>query len=291
MAFRLNRDQPIGPQLRRLIQREMTAAVALLGTAEPGDAAIHEARVCVKKSRAILRLLQPALCSDYRRETKQLRGAGDALSTLRDADATEETLNALRNRYPTAISSAALAGIAGGLRARKQVARARSKDSLATARRGLADSARSTPSSVERVATVRRVRKGMVRGYRRARRALRQVAPDSDVARFHLWRRRVKDHWYQIRLVERFSPALRTRAKALRRLEALLGDDHNLALLRDLILAAPDRYGSARSTALVLGCIARRQAVLRRRALDLGHRLFPDPPGAFARSLEKWWRA
>jgi hypothetical protein len=56
------------------------------------------------------------------------------------------------------------------------------------------------------------------------------IRANSDDARFHTWRRRVKDHWYHMRLLEHLNATAHARARRLTRLEAWLGDDHNLVL-------------------------------------------------------------
>jgi hypothetical protein len=122
------------------------------------------------------------------------------------------------------------------------------------------------------------------------RRELRELRIDSGTARFHLWRRRLKDHCYQLRLFEELHFTPRARADALNRLEEWLGEDHNLAILRGILLAAPGRYGSARDTTLVLGCITKRQATLRRKTIALGRRMFADRPQDFERAVRVWWR-
>jgi hypothetical protein len=75
----------------------------------------------------------------------------------------------------------------------------------------------------------------------------------------------------------------------LRDLQTWLGEDHNHALLRAAILAAPDRFGDASTTAVVLGCIAKHQSWLRGHALRLGHRLFSAKPADFRKSVGSWW--
>jgi hypothetical protein len=77
----------------------------------------------------------------------------------------------------------------------------------------------------------------------------------------------------------------------LRELEEWLGNDHNEALLRGLLVASPERFGDARSIAIVLGCITKDQAWLRGRALRLGRRLFTLKPAEFSRSVTNWWPA
>jgi hypothetical protein len=115
------------------------------------------------------------------------------------------------------------------------------------------------------------------------------VHANPDDSAFHMWRRRVKDHWYHIRLLEGINAKALRRARRLKRLETWLGDDHNLVLLRTTMLNEAAQFGRDRTTALVLGCIATHQATLRRRALRLGHRLFARRSKVFRRSVDSWW--
>lgn len=45
-----------------------------------------------------------------------------------------------------------------------------------------------------------------------------------------------------------------------------------------------------RMTAVVLGCVAKYQTTLRRRALKSGRQLFASTPSAFRTQIDKWWR-
>jgi hypothetical protein len=98
----------------------------------------------------------------------------------------------------------------------------------------------------------------------------------------------VKDVWYQVRLFERTRRDALDMAAALKGLEQALGDDHNLAVLRDTMTSAPKRYGDAESVAVVLGCITRRQRALRLRALDMGARLFAPPAKRLRTRARRW---
>jgi hypothetical protein len=115
---------------------------------------------------------------------------------------------------------------------------------------------------------------------------MKQLDIDSDAAQFHLWRRRVKDHWYHMRLMAARHPTARSRARRLKELERWLGSEHNLAILRTTILAAPAQFGDARTTDLVLGCIIKYQKWLRERALKLGRRLLARQPRALWKTLK-----
>src|SRR5262249_15317039 len=114
------------------------------------------------------------------------------------------------------------------------------------------------------------------------------AATSSDTA-FHEWRRRVKEHWYQTRLFQKGRRAIRGRARALKRLEGHLGEDHDLATLSRLLRRNPRRFGGEESTRAVLTCIDRRHAMRRRDALAAGRRLFADKPAKVASNIVDGW--
>src|SRR5262249_57229403 len=119
-------------------------------------------------------------------------------------------------------------------------------DLLPKVTRDLRRSAGSTIRDLRRAAAVASMRAGIRRGYQRARKAMAQVQAHPEDVLFHAWRRRVKDHWYHVRLLDGLNRRADTRARRLHRLETWLGDDHNLVLMRAAILSAPARFGDAR---------------------------------------------
>jgi hypothetical protein len=291
MAFRLTRHKPTAQELARVVAKEFDKAGEAIAHGARAEA-IHEARKRIKKIRAVLRLLQKNLREDYRVENRRLRAEAHRLSLLRDVDAMAETMTSVRRRYGHVITPSIFAAVCRGLAAQRHqtVARLNPERLVARAVRELRRSAKSIVPRIRGAASIDAVRAGMRRGYRRARKALARVDADPCDARFHAWRRRVKDHWYHVRLLGGLNAWAHGRVRRLKRLETSLGDDHNLVLLRTTILSAPARFGTDRSTALVLGCVARYQATLRRRALRLGHRLFAYKPRAFQRSVDRWRR-
>jgi CHAD domain-containing protein len=291
MAYRLRRKKSPANELSRVVTREFQKAVEEIGGQSASRTeAIHEARKHVKKIRAVLRLLQRKLGKDYRIHTRRLRAVAHQLSSLRDADATAETMEAVRDHYPRLITTPIFAAVCRGLSSRKRgtVARVDPDRLLLRVERELRRAANSLPRQIRRQGKYAVVRAGVARGYRRARKAMAAVHARPEDTRFHTWRRRVKDHWYHMRLLEDLAARPRARAHGLKRLETLLGDDHNLVLLREAILSAPARFGDERTTALVLGCIAKYITALRRRSLKLGERTFAGTPGVFRHSIDRW---
>jgi CHAD domain-containing protein len=289
MAFRLRR-RPIASELQRLVRKELRAAMKRLKGDDVAEEDIHEARKSIKKVRAVVKLLRSPLGSWYAAENLQLREAGRRLALRRDADVMIETLEALRGRYSAVVSRRLVQSVARRLRQDRRDVRKRGGPAARQAAAMLNQVHDRLPRRLAKVGGWSSVRKGLVQAYARSRAAMKGLTPESSAAEFHEWRRRIKEHWYDIRLFEGQHPAPRGRARSLKTLESRLGDDHNLALLEQLLLEHADRFGRAQTIALVLGSIQKRQRALRGRALASGHRLFGAKPAKFDAAVGRWWR-
>jgi CHAD domain-containing protein len=289
MAYQLKRRRPLAKELSRIVIKEFDHALEQIRQDRRRGEAVHEARKSVKKIRAVLRLLQKNLGKAYRVENQRLRTVAHQLSALRDMDALAETMKAVRDHHPRSVTPPVFAAISRGLagRTRGALSHLHPDRLLARVAGELRQSSTSTARQIRRVSTGS-VQRGIARAYLRARKAMIRVTNSPEDLRFHAWRRRVKDHWYHMRLVERFHPTAHARVRRLKRLETWLGDDHNLVLLRRTILTAPARFGGERANALVLGSIDIYQATLRKRALTLGDQLFAHRPKVFGKSVGAW---
>ena len=287
MAFRLER-RPIAKQLRRLVRKELDAAIDGLDVGDASAIRVHDVRKHIKKARAIVKLLRGPLGKRYARQNERLRAAGRRLSGLRDAEVMLQTLESLHARFVAVITPTIEKGIARALRhhrreAHKQ-AHARARQAL-----GLLKRSRATlPGRVEHATGFRVVRRGLTRVYERSKLALADLTPVSGAAELHAWRRRVKEHWYHVRLFESSQPATQARARSLKVLQASLGEDHNLALLGDRLLGHSERFGGVETSAVVLDCIHKRQGILRRRALTSGRQLFAATPEKIEALVNRW---
>ena len=93
----------------------------------------------------------------------------------------------------------------------------------------------------------------------------------------HEWRKRVKDHWYHVRLLG----AGTAYEKRLKQLEDSLGEFLNLGMLREHAIGAPPELVAA---------INEEEDEMRKRALELGGKLYRQKPGAAVRMLRKGWK-
>jgi CHAD domain-containing protein len=291
MAFRLKRRKAVGRQLSRVVSAELSSAVDAIGTNGTMSVEdVHEVRKHVKKVRAVLHLLEPSLGKGYDSLNSGLRNASRRLSALRDADASVETLEKLRARYPRVLTASVVQTLDRALKADKQREQSHAPRLLPGVVRTLKQSTRTVPASIRKAAGEDAMRSGMRRAYRRAREAMPLARGQGDDEGMHRWRRRVKDHWYHMRLLKGVNGRISGRVRRLKQLERWLGDHHNLVVLHRRILTAPARFGDARTVAAVLGCIDERRLALWRRAYKRGRLLFAARPTRFRRQIDRWWK-
>jgi CHAD domain-containing protein len=133
---------------------------------------------------------------------------------------------------------------------------------------------------------------GLRRVYRTGHRALALAAENSSVENLHEWRKQAKYLWHQLQLLEAaWTGSDKELGDQTHRLSQLLGNDHDLAVLRETLAADPLAYGGHRILKGVFAVIDRRSQELERQAFALGRKLYKDPPKVFTSRIEAYWKA
>src|SRR5437588_484133 len=125
---------------------------------------------------------------------------------------------------------------------------------------------------------------GLMRTYRDGRRAMREASRTRTLEALHDWRKRVKDLWYELRLLAPVcGPAFQGAAAEAGELADILGDDHDLGVLRQTLLARATEPGL--DLEALIGLIDYRREQLETQAVLIGERLYAESPGAFRRRI------
>jgi CHAD domain-containing protein len=279
--------------MRRIAAGRAESTLRRLRGAAPGDPgfadAIHGARKDLKKLRTVVRLLREELGADRAVENRCYRDAGRALSGSRDAEVKLQTLDALGERRPD-LAGESLSAWREALRAERDGALEGSDEIAVFEAIGPIEAGRDRIAAWElELDGGRLIERGVRRAYARGREAMRAVEDEPSEANLHEWRKRAKDLWYALRLLHGAWPELiGPTAEQAHALADLLGDHHDLALLREDLAA---RSFSAEAGEALAEAIEDRQRELAAAALDLGRRLYAEKPKAFARRLRRYWTA
>jgi len=102
----------------------------------------------------------------------------------------------------------------------------------------------------------------------------------------------VKDLWYQLRLLRDAWPkVMKATADEAKALSRVLGDDHDLAVLAQLVADDRDLTGEPSADRdRLLELIDRRRGELLEQARQQGRRLYAESPKAFRRRLQTYVR-
>jgi CHAD domain-containing protein len=290
MGYRLRSGEGAADGVRRIARGQIDVAAHELDGQGDGDldSAVHEARKAFKRLRALVRVSRDALGDEvYRRENTIFRDAGRRLSAARDAAVMVETLDDLTARYRAELADGAFAGLRDAMAAEAAAASARlADDSGAVAEvQGALEATRRRVGGwpLDDDGGLELLEPGFERVYRRGRRALKAARKDADTEQLHELRKRAKDLWHAAQILRPAAPKpMKKLARRAHALSDLVGDDHDLAVLR---AAARERHATLApgELALLEGLIARRRRRLQRKALSRGRRVYARKPRKLAR--------
>jgi CHAD domain-containing protein len=295
MPAELGRSDANAHGVRRVLCDEIEEAIRLLQGRRITDRDIHSARRTLKRARATLRLLRPAVSARvFDRENAALRDVARPLGAARDAKVLLDSLNRLAKRYGGPARHSVPAAF------RQQLVREQAQSGRAVKRPHSARAApiRNLRTSQQRIAAARlrstgwtEVGTGLCRVYHAGRKAVKQARETTTPECLHEWRKQAKYLWHQLQLLRPMSPEqIGTLADRMKKLSDYLGDDHDFAVLRAKITVHADRFSETGGPAALLALIDRCQDRLRARAFLVGRRIYHDPPAVFTKRFERYWQ-
>lgn len=294
MGYVIQRNESVIKALRRVATEQIDRA--LQETAADGlerNEAVHQARKRCKKIRALLRLVRPAFEPSYAEENAWYRDAARELSWVRDAQSVLDTHVALVQRHGEQLDAAAMAQVTAWLTQRRDaVAADRDKMDVAIARfRQRLEQGRDRVQDWSlRDRGFDAVAGGVLETHRRGRRAMAQAYAAPSTEHFHEWRKRVKYHWYHMRLLRNLHPTMvRAQRDQADRLGECLGEEHDLAVLSAL-LAEADGQWPVDTTETLLALAQQRRQQLRERARRPGALLYCEKPKRLRQRLACYWQ-
>ncbi len=297
MGYVIKPGRRIQKGVRRVAAERLDDAIAHLDRVlcEPEtdvdlETVVHEVRKRCKATRGLARLVKPALGDEFASFDRTVRDAANQLSALRDAHAVLATFDVLlasrpaddavrmmRDRQAT-MSFGATRDAGDGGDGRIETVRALLVHARDAAQRW------KVPQGFDTIEA------GIAATYRQGRSSLRRAHADPTDHRLHEWRKAAKYLWYQMQLVHDAAPTvLGPLVDQLDRLAEALGDDHDLAVLVELLDEHPDDYGTPSSVAHVRTLARDRQHVLRARAMRSGATIYAESDHAFAHRIARYW--
>jgi CHAD domain-containing protein len=288
MGFRLKLREPLPEGLKRVFREEIDSALQCCQhPAKERGVTVHEVRKHLKKLRAAMRLAIGQVGKNcHGQENRCVREIGRLISDLRDAQVRLQTFIELRDKASKKTDQQ--------LFPRTEELLLLERESFSAAFAGWQSQAIPQLEGVKaRLMEWRldglnwkQICNAVCKIYRRGQGALAKTIDDPDPEHFHAWRKRVKDVWYQLRILQPLNRVvLEEMAHDAEVLGELLGSEHDLDFLWARLEKESGDEALADELAQLQKLITRRCKRLRRNALELGRRFYAEPSKAFAKRI------
>lgn len=288
MGFRLKLREPLPDGLKRVFREQIQSALQLCEhPARQRGVTVHEVRKHLKKLRAAMRLAVGEVGKNqHAREDRCVREIGRLVSDLRDAQVRLQTLIQLRDEAAKKSEENPFPHLEELL--------SLERESFSAAFDGWQKQAipklervgeRLSKWPLDRI-TWKQICGAVEKIYERGQRGLAKTIKKPIPENFHAWRKRVKDLWYQLRILQPLNRVVLEKiAGDAEVLGELLGCEHDFHFL----LARLDKESgddALHGELMQLHKVIRKRGKrLRRNALELGRRFYAERSKAFAKRI------
>jgi CHAD domain-containing protein len=288
MAFKLKLREPLSDGLKRVFREQIESALHMCqNPAKQRGVTVHEVRKHLKKLRAAMRLAIGEVGKNcHANEDRCVRKIGRLISDLRDAQVRLQTFIELRDQAAKKSQQQ--------LFPRTEELLLLERDSFSAAFAGWQTQA---IPQLERAKarlmdwpleglTWKQICGAVAKIYKRGQRGLAKTIADPVPENFHEWRKRVKDIWYQLRILQPLNRVvLEEMAHDAEVLGELLGREHDLDFLWARLEKECGDEALSGELSQLQKLITKRCKRLRRDALELGRRFYAEPAKAFAKRI------
>ena len=283
----LNAQEPLRAELLRVVDALIDSATDSMGQMATQES-LHQLRTTIKRLRALLRLIRPAIPELFDRENARLKAAARRLGFTRDTDVGRETLQTLPVSDSTekAAVAAALAGFNSSHPPSQDL-----DQSIAGVRMDLQLTRRNLHRWKFRGNERELVETGLRAVYRQGRKRMHIACKQGQDEAFHRWRIRAKNLYYELQFLESVWPnRLHRMISHLAQLQEELGLDHDISVLRSRLQKNPDAFGGTEAIKRVLRCLDNESRKHRCVSIPLGRKIWAEKPRRFVDKVGKHWR-
>lgn len=289
MPFRFKKKEPVRKAVRRLCCERLDDALKILDKAPKIEAA-HPIRKEIKKLRSILRLERGMIGKKaFRRHNGTLREAAGLLTAFRDAQVELSAYESLVKHYRHKLPARAFPEIKSALEKNSRAEGKKLEGSITPLREILCESKDELDHLKIKSKGWKAIGPGLRRIYCNGRVASETAHREPSEENFHEWRKRAKDLWYQLHLLCPARPnRLGDRVERLAQLGDLLGDGHDLFMLKEFVR---EKFLQSQHAETLKELIGSRQKKLHSKALKLGGRFYRQKPNEFCGRIEDYWKS
>lgn len=306
--LQLGRFEVLGTGIKRVTMEQLELAATGFFEGESEFAgAIHESRKAIKRIRSLLRLVRGELGDRiFSYEDKTLRDTGRSISEIRSAAAMTGAAILIVDLYGSLLAEGTFEEMVSRLEHRRDVLELNALEDPMLVERVVRNLEKAyhrysgwpTDPDAREVYGVgirngfQAIAPGLDATYGRGRREMAAAYMQPSAERFHSWRKRAKYLRHQMEfLVPLWPEVVAGMAVTLHRLGEVLGEDHDLAEVVELIHRRPEFCPDPRERSLFTALAQQRRSELQVVAEILGRRIYAESPESLRDRFSEYWDA
>jgi CHAD domain-containing protein len=304
--LQMSQTETLAEGIKRVTMEQLEwGAAGFFDGEELFASAIHESRKSIKRVRSLLRLIRYELPPDvYRYEDRSLQKTGQMISEVRSASAIAATARMIDQMYGEFLAPGAFEETIAKLERRRDILELHALEDPNLVTRVVRTFERayhrysSWPTDPEAREvyglgirdSYEAISPGLTKTYSRGRREMVTAFTRTSPHAFHAWRKRAKYLRHQMEFLAPLWPeAIAAMAVTLDRLGEVLGEDHDLQELNDLIHVRSDLCPNPRERSFFGALISQRRSELQVAAEVLGRRVFAEKPEWLEHRFGEYW--
>lgn len=307
-TFRLLPGEELGPGLKRLGVETIDAAIQGFYDGEEvfGDA-VHTARKSMKRIRALLRLVRHEIGDKvYRFENAWMRDTARLVSDVRASAVMVKGAEEIRSLYGPLLADGTFDELIDRLGARRDRIEERAMEDPAVVPRVVSNLERArgryqtwpTDPDAKTVYGMglrhryEAVGPGMKATHARGRQEMVAAYEAASSASFHRWRKSVKYLQHQFEILTPLWPEVMIGMTiTMSRIADLLGQDHDLAELLQLLADRPDICPNPVERSMMSALASQRRSDLQTASRIMGRRIYTESPASLDVRLGAYWES
>jgi CHAD domain-containing protein len=307
-TFSLFPAEQLAPGLKRLGIGAIDEAIqGFYDGEEVFGEAVHTARKSMKRIRSLLRLVRDEIGDKvYRFENAWIRDTARLVSDVRASAVLVKGAEEIRDLYGPLLVEGTFDEVVERLRARRDHMEERAMEDPAIVPRVVSNLERArgryeswpTDPDARTVYGIglrhryRAVGPGVRATHTRGRQEMVAAYREASPASFHRWRKSVKYLQHQLEILTPLWPEVMIgMAITLNRIADLLGQDHDLAELLQLLADRPDICPNPVERSMMSALVAQRRSDLQTASRILGRRIYTESPASLDVRLGAYWES
>ncbi len=294
MAYKLKLNETIEESIKSAANEQLKKAIKHLSAQKTPTMGVHETRKNLKRTRALLRLIQPVISkSHFQKENMRLRDIARIMSGTRDIQAMIETILKLQTNFALNTQDLIILPLIQLLQKNKKASEKKIKK---YSHENILKDLKGAQSFFENLSFEQTgidcILPGLQNIYAKGQQQMQIAYSECSIDAFHEWRKFLQYHWRHIQFISPIWPELfEVKNQQTSEVSEFLGTHNDLSNLIDFVNQHTSDMQNKKDTVKFIELCDDWRLEQRKFAEIPGLRIYAESPEALAARIKAYWQA